>query len=51
MAYSVGISDLIADEETNQNLQAILLQKKKCQKLIDETHLGIFENKTGKSNQ
>ena len=49
--YSVGISDLIADNETNNKIVETINQKKMDVKsLIDETHLGIFENKTGKSN-
>ena len=49
--YSVGISDLIADEATNQTISQIIVDKKKEVKdLIDETHLGVFENNTGKSN-
>jgi len=49
--YSVGISDLIADNETNNKIVEIITQKKSDVKsLIDEIHLGIFENKTGKSN-
>ena len=49
-AYSVGISDLIADEETNNKIAETITGKKKDVKgLIDQTHLGIFENKTGKT--
>ena len=51
-AYSVGISDLIADEETNNKIAETITGKKKDVKgLIDQTHLGIFENKTGKTNE
>jgi DNA-directed RNA polymerase II subunit RPB1 len=51
-AYSVGISDLIADKETNEKIaQTITNKKKDVKNLIDQTHLGIFENKTGKSNE
>lgn len=50
-AYSVGISDLIANEQTNTEItQAITNKKREVRSLIDQTHLGIFENKTGKSN-
>jgi len=50
-SYSVGISDLIADENTNNNISEVIKkQKKEVQNLIDKTHLGIFENKTGKTN-
>jgi DNA-directed RNA polymerase II subunit RPB1 len=49
--FSVGISDLIADEETNQKINDIIQEKKtEVSNLIDQIHLGIFENKTGKSN-
>ena len=49
--YSVGISDLIADKDTNKKIVEVITQKKtEVKSLIDETHLGIFENKTGKPN-
>lgn len=51
-AYSVGISDLIADRATNQSIaQVITTKKKDVQNLIDQTHLGVFENKTGRTNE
>ena len=51
-SYSVGISDLISDSETNEKIaQTITNKKKEVKNLIDQTHLGIFENKTGKSNE
>jgi DNA-directed RNA polymerase II subunit RPB1 len=51
-AYSVGISDLIADTKTNDAIiEVINLKKKNVYNLIDQTHLGIFENKTGKTNE
>jgi len=51
-AYSVGISDLIANEETDRAITEVISEKKKeVGGLIDETHLGIFENKTGKTNE
>ena len=50
-SYSVGISDLIADESTNKKIvDAITAQKIEVQSLIDQTHIGIFENKSGKAN-
>ena len=50
--FSVGISDLIANEETNSQIEDIINNKKKeVANLIDQVHLGIFENKTGKSNE
>ena len=51
-AYSVGINDLIADNETNQKINTAITQKKMdVRGLIDELHIGTFENKTGKSNE
>ena len=51
-AYSVGISDLIADNETNKKIiQAVNSKKKDVDSLIDQLHLGVFENSTGKSNE
>lgn len=50
--YSVGISDLIANTETNDEIKKIIyLKQTEVKSLIDKTHLGIFENKTGKTNQ
>ena len=51
-AYSVGISDLIADSLTNSKIsEAIVSKKKEVKNLIDQTHLGAFENNTGKTNE
>ena len=50
-AYSVGISDLIADNATNEAIIKVITSKKEAvQNIIDQTHLGIFENKSGKTN-
>jgi len=50
-AYSVGISDLIANKVTEEKIiQVITKQKTEVQELIDKVHLGIFENNTAKSN-
>jgi DNA-directed RNA polymerase II subunit RPB1 len=49
-AYSVGISDLIADEATNKKITSIIeAQKSEVGDLIDQVHLGILENNSGKS--
>ena len=49
--FSVGISDLISNKTTNEQIQKIILDKKReVGSLIDQVHLGILENKTGKSN-
>ena len=51
-SYSVGINDLIADNVTNEKINTAITQKKIDVKgLIDELHIGTFENKTGKSNE
>ena len=51
-AYSVGISDLIADNKTNEAIGTVITEKKNAvNNLIDETHLGIFTNDSGKTNQ
>jgi DNA-directed RNA polymerase II subunit RPB1 len=51
-AFSVGISDLIADNTTNEKIaETITKKKQEVKNLIDQTHLGIFENKTGKTNE
>lgn len=50
-AFSVGISDLIADQSTNDKIvDAITNKKKEVKNLIDEVQIGVFENNTGKSN-
>ena len=51
-SYSVGISDLISDEKTNQAIIKVISDKKNDVKsLIDQTQIGVFENNTGKTNQ
>tara|TARA_B110000483_G_scaffold144911_1_gene172943 strand:+ start:330 stop:6242 length:5913 start_codon:yes stop_codon:yes gene_type:complete len=51
-SYSVGISDLIANRETNEKISIAIIKKKQDVKnLIDQTHLGSFENNTGKPNE
>jgi len=51
-AYSVGISDLIANRATNEQItQSITSKKKEVKNLIDQTYLGIFENVTGNTNE
>ena len=50
-AYSVGVSDLISDKKTTDEiLQVIAAKKTEVQQLTDKIHLGIFENKTGNVN-
>ena len=51
-AFSVGISDLISDKKTNDDIVKVITQKKQDVKnLIDQTQIGIFENNTGKTNE
>ena len=50
-AFSVGISDLIADKKTQSDIiEVIDQQKHDVQKVIDKVHLGIFENNTAQNN-
>ena len=50
-SYSVGISDLIANAETNNKIAGVIVSKKTDVKgLIDQLHIGVFDNKTGKTN-
>jgi len=50
--FSVGISDLIADEKTKEDIdKKIQERKEKVEQLILQVHLDLFDNNTGKSNQ
>ena len=50
--FSVGISDLVADDNTMAQInQAIQTPKKKVDELIMQLHLDLFDNNTGKTNQ
>ena len=50
--YSVGISDLIADDVTNQKINDTISEKKKeVNGLIQQLHINAFENNSGKSNE
>ena len=51
-SFSVGISDLISDDKTNDSIIKIISDKKNDVKsLIDQTQIGVFENNTGKTNE
>ena len=51
-AFSVGISDLISDKKTNDDIIQVITKKKTDVKnLIDQVQIGIFENNTGKTNE
>ena len=50
--FSVGISDLISDKKTNDEIIDVITKKKsEVKNLIDQTQLGVFENNTGKTNE
>jgi len=50
--FSVGISDLIADEVTKRNMDSKIRAKKiEVENIILQLHLGLFTNNTGKSNK
>ncbi len=50
--FSVGISDLISNQSTNDEIVKVITQKKtEVKNLIDKVQLGIFENNTGKTNE
>ncbi len=50
-SFSVGISDLISDQKTNDEIVQVITKKKSDVKnLIDQVQIGIFENNTGKTN-
>ena len=51
-AFSVGISDLISNAKTTQEIVDVITKKKNDVKnIIDQVQLGIFENNTGKTNE
>jgi DNA-directed RNA polymerase II subunit RPB1 len=51
-AFSVGISDLISDKKTNDDIIKVITKKKTDVKnLIDQVQIGIFQNNTGKTNE
>ena len=51
-AFSVGISDLITDNKTNEKIISIITEKKtEVKNLIDQVQIGVFENNSGKSNE
>ncbi len=50
--FSVGISDLIADEGTNQEIgEALTKLTSTIEEQILQLHSGLFENSSGRSNQ
>ena len=50
-SFSVGISDLISNQKTNDEIINVITGKKEeVKNVIEQVQLGIFENNTGKSN-
>jgi DNA-directed RNA polymerase II subunit RPB1 len=50
--FSVGISDLISNQSTNDEIVKVITNKKTDVKnLIEQVQMGIFENNTGKTNE
>lgn len=50
--FSIGISDLVADDGTKQKIQEVIqTQKKQIEQAILQVHTGLFDNNTGKTNQ
>jgi DNA-directed RNA polymerase II subunit RPB1 len=49
--FSCGISDLISNQTTNDEIVKVITNKKtEVKNLIDQVQLGVFENNTGKTN-
>ena len=49
--FSIGISDMIADDITNNNITSLIKEKKaQIEEIMQEIHLNIFENHSGLSN-
>ena len=50
--FSVGLSDLVADEKTLTTMNEIVQQRKKeIDEIVLQVHMDLFDNNTGKSNQ
>tara|TARA_B110000444_G_scaffold100655_1_gene95199 strand:+ start:114 stop:4604 length:4491 start_codon:yes stop_codon:yes gene_type:complete len=51
-SYSVGISDLISNKKTEDNItKEINAKKNDVNSLINQLHIGVFENNSGKTNE
>jgi DNA-directed RNA polymerase II subunit RPB1 len=51
-SFSVGISDLILDQRTKDEIIAVItLKKQDVKDLIDQLRIGVFTNDTGLSNE
>ena len=50
--FSVGVSDLIADEETRSNMEEVIKKRKMAiEDTLLQIHMDLFDNNTGKSNR
>lgn len=50
--FSVGLSDLIADEKTLGKIDELMtILKTQIQNIIQQIHMGLFDNNSGLSNQ
>jgi len=50
--FSVGISDLIADEDTRKQMEDVVKKRKAAiEDILLQIHLDLFDNNTGKTNQ
>jgi DNA-directed RNA polymerase II subunit RPB1 len=50
--FSVGLSDLVADEATLSTMNEIVQKRKKeIDEIVLQVHMDLFDNSTGKSNQ
>ena len=49
--FSIGISDMLADDKTNRKINHIIKSKNdEIEEMMKELHLNIFENFTGETN-
>ena len=49
--FSIGISDMIADSETNEKIKSVIKERKiQIEEIMQEFHLNIFEGVPGQSN-
>jgi len=50
--FSVGLSDLIADANTRSEIDKLMNElKAKIENIIQQVHLGLFDNTSGRTNQ
>lgn len=50
--FSVGVSDLIADENTRKEMEEVVKKRKAAiENILLQIHLDLFDNNTGKTNQ